>query len=100
MSYSYIGDLNYGYSENNPFLSMLAAIDGEQEQQNPPPAAGGSQQPQQQQPVESKVKLPDFWPHAPGIWFARAELRFETSNVTSERQRFAYTVDALPFEKL
>jgi hypothetical protein len=36
MSYSYIGDLNYGYSENNPFLSMLAAIDGEQEQ-NPPP---------------------------------------------------------------
>jgi hypothetical protein len=41
MSYSYIGDLNYGYRENNPFLSMLGAIDGEQEQ-NPPPAAGGS----------------------------------------------------------
>jgi hypothetical protein len=99
MSYSYIGDLNYGYRENNPFLNMLAAIDGEQEQ-NPPPAAGGSQQQQQQLPVESKVKLPDFWPHAPGIWFARAELRFETSNIVNERQRFAYTVDALPFETL
>jgi hypothetical protein len=69
----------------------------EGESQNPPPAV---QNQQQQQPSEVRVKLPDFWPHAPGIWFARAELRFETSNVSSERQRFAYTVDALPYETL
>jgi hypothetical protein len=90
----YNGDPNYGFSQNNPFLSMLAAVD---EPQNNVQAVAGQQQ---QQSVESRVKLPDFWPHAPGIWFARAELRFETSNVVSERQRFAYTVDALPYETL
>jgi hypothetical protein len=94
MSYGYNGDPYYGFSENNPFLSMLAAVD---EPQNNAPAAASQQQ---QQSVEARVKLPDFWPHAPGIWFARAELRFETSNVVSERQRFAYTVDALPYETL
>jgi hypothetical protein len=41
MSYSYIGDLTNGYSENNPFLSMLAAIDGEQEQ-NPQRGRGAA----------------------------------------------------------
>jgi hypothetical protein len=54
-------------------------------------------------PVDNLVgrfKLPDFWPHAPGIWFARAELRFEVGGVVSERQRFAFTVDALPYEAL
>jgi hypothetical protein len=90
----YSGDPYYGFSENNPFLSMLAAVD---ESQNNVPAVASQQQ---QQSVETRVKLPDFWPHAPGIWFARAELRFETSNVVSERQRFAYTVDALPYDTL
>jgi hypothetical protein len=101
MSYSYIGNPDIGYfRENNPFLSMIAAVDEE-------PQAGGSAPPanvEQQQPQRvleaGRVKLPDFWPHAPGIWFARAELRFETSGVASERQRFAYTVDALPYETL
>jgi hypothetical protein len=71
---------------------MLAAVD---EPQNNAPAAAS-----QQQSLEARVKLPDFWPHAPGIWFAHAELRFETSNVVSERQHFAYTLDALPYETL
>jgi hypothetical protein len=47
-----------------------------------------------------KFKLPEFWPHAPGIWFARAELRFEMRDVVSESQHFAYTVDALQYEAL
>jgi hypothetical protein len=97
MSYGYNGDPYGELNVNNPFLAMLAAVEGEQEPQNPPPALVNQQQ---QQSVEARVKLPDFWPHAPGIWFARAELRFETSNVASERQRFAYTVDALPYETL
>jgi hypothetical protein len=25
-----------------------------------------------------RYKLNDFWPHAPGIWFAGVELRFES----------------------
>jgi hypothetical protein len=97
MSYGYNGDPYNGFNANNPFLAMLAAVEGEQEPQNPPPVMVNQQQ---QQLAETRVKLPDFWPHAPGIWFARAELRFETSNVASERQHFAYTVDALPYEML
>jgi hypothetical protein len=98
MSFGYNGDPYSEFNANNPFLAMLAAVEGEQEEsQNPPPVMVNQQQ---QQSTEARVKLPDFWPHAPGIWFARAELRFETSNVANERQRFAYTVDALPYETL
>jgi hypothetical protein len=48
----------------------------------------------------SRCKLPEFWPHALGIWFSRAELIFEMASVTSERQRFTFTIDALPYESL
>jgi hypothetical protein len=80
MSYGYIGDPYSEFNPNNPFLAMLAAVDGEQEAQIPPPVVPNQQQ---QQSSEGRVKLPDFWPHTLGIWFARAELRFETSNVVS-----------------
>jgi hypothetical protein len=97
MSYGYNGDPYSEFNANNPFLAMLAAVEGEQGPQNPAPVIVSQQQ---QQSVEARVKLPDFWPDAPGIWFVRTELRFETRNVASERQRFAYTVDALPHETL
>jgi hypothetical protein len=88
-------------NENNPFLEMIAAIDGTDEQQPPPPPPQGAAAAQNiDNNGTGRVKLPDFWPHAPGIWFARAELRFEVSNVIHERQKFAYTVDALPYETL
>jgi hypothetical protein len=71
MSYSYNGGTDIGFSENHPFLSMLAAVDGEQEQQNVPLAPAVEQQ---QHPVSEagRVKLPDFWPHAPGQCFISA----------------------------
>jgi hypothetical protein len=88
-------------NENNPFLEMIATIDGEEEQQQPPPPQQGAAAVQNNDNNGSgRVKLPDFWPHAPGLWFARAELRFEVRNVIHERQKFAYTVDALPYEML
>jgi hypothetical protein len=90
----YIGDPIVNFNHNNPFLEMIAALDD---------AGGQEQQVQAGPPAENIVgrfKLPDFWPHAPGIWFARAELRFEVGGVVSERQRFAFTVDALPYEAL
>jgi hypothetical protein len=97
----YNGDLTIRFGENNPFLEMLAVVEEEHQGQQPPvlPVVN----PQQQHVMvhgAGRVKLPDFWPHAPGIWFARAELRFEVSGVTGERHRFAYTVDALPYEAL
>jgi hypothetical protein len=87
----YNGDPVY---HNNPFVNMLNLMDPEQPVNPAPlpaePAGAGA----------GRVKLPEFWPHAPGIWFARAELRFEVSGVVSERQKFAYAVDALPYESL
>jgi hypothetical protein len=82
------------YNNNNPFLNLLEEI----EPQRVGPQVGAPAAAQQE--TAKPVKLPEFWPHAPGIWFARAELRFEVSNVIAERQKFAYTVDALPYESL
>jgi hypothetical protein len=92
----YNGDPTFRFGENNPFLEMLAVVEEDQHGQQPP--VNPVVNPQQQNVMEhgaGRVKLPDFWPHAPGIWFARAELRFEVSGVTAERHKFAYTVDAL-----
>ncbi len=51
-------------------------------------------------PPRFNFKLPEFWPHAPAMWFARAQFRMEVAGVASERDMFAYTVDALPYESL
>jgi hypothetical protein len=94
MSYGYISDPRVNFNPNNPFLEMIDVLDD---------AGGQEQQLQAGPPAENIVgrfKLPDFWPHAPGIWFARAELWFEVGGVVSERQQFAFTVDALPYEAL
>jgi hypothetical protein len=78
----------YGYNGdpvnlNNPFLQMLAMVlDGTEQQQQVAVAA-------QDTAAAGKFRLPDFWPHAPGIWFARAELRFEVSGVVNQRLKFA-----------
>ena len=87
-SSSYSGDPWFNLQPNNPFLEMLAAIDG----------PGDNSQQQQPDRRSSNVKLPDFWPTAPAIWFARAELRFEVSGIMSERERFAHAVNALSQE--
>jgi hypothetical protein len=94
------------WNPNNPFLYDIMALE-EPEQQ-----AGGSGVPQlQQQPLPlnapadqhgnvHNVKLPEFWPHAPAMWFARAECRFEIMRVAGERQKFCCVADALPYEQL
>lgn len=93
MANRYNGDPNYN---NNPFLDMMRDVeDGlnwQDMQQQQPPAQQASRTP--------RVKLPDFWPHAPAIWFARAELRFGICGVTAEAEKFAFTADALPYETL
>jgi hypothetical protein len=50
--------------------------------------------------ISSHFKLPDFWPQAPGLWFARAECRFEMMNVQDSRQMFCFVTDALPYETM
>jgi hypothetical protein len=100
------------WNPSNPFYwDMMAAIEetdvqqaegvsggeisGVQQHVTPPPMVapqlyGGSQ----------AVKLPEFWPHAPGLWFARAECRFEMVGMTSQRQKFCVVTDALPYESM
>ena len=88
MADGFNGDLLW----NNPFLDMV-----EEERRNM----------QQQQPVlggpggpRFNFKLPEYWDHAPDMWFALAEFRFETAGIFAERQRFAYVVDALGYKSL
>jgi len=82
-------------SETNPFLRMLAAIDDEVEAGN---AEAGNVEAGGHQRNSGNVRLPEYWAHSPGIWFARVELRFEVCGITTEREKFAHAVNALTQE--
>jgi hypothetical protein len=84
------------FASTNPFLQLLAAVDGDGAplEQN----LADLQLQETTKPVN--VKLPDFWPQAPSLWFARAECRFEMMAVTSERQKFCCVADALNYESM
>jgi hypothetical protein len=106
-SYFYSGD-HYScimWSQNNPFLYDIAAVE-ETDVENPGTSGLQSQPTYQQVPAAAAVnshtshniKLPEFWPHAPGLWFARAECRFELMGIGSQRQMFCAVTDSLPYE--
>ena len=44
------------------------------------------------------LRLPEFWPHAPVLWFARAECLFMLRGVTTQLDRFCHVVGSLPHE--
>jgi hypothetical protein len=48
----------------------------------------------------SKLTLPTFWISEPAAWFALAESKFRTSNITSQRVMFDLLVAALPEKHL
>jgi hypothetical protein len=48
----------------------------------------------------SKLTLPTFWISEPAAWFALAEAKFRTSNITSQRVMFDLLVAALPEKHL
>ena len=58
--------------------------------------------PDQQQPppptvVHSvSVKLPEFWPDYPLIWFSQVEAQFALKKITVSLTKFHYIVSALP----
>ena len=41
------------------------------------------------------IKLPDFWPEDPEIWFARIEAQLRSRSVTQDQTKFDYIVSAL-----
>jgi hypothetical protein len=46
------------------------------------------------------VKLSNFWPQAPQLWFSQTECRFAAHGVTSEFTRYCLVVGALPHDTL
>lgn len=64
------------------------------------------QQAQQQQPLSApvppspavhrvSVKLPQFWPDKPALWFAQVEAQFAVSGITADDTRYSYVVAQL-----
>ncbi len=93
MDRRFIGDPGFEILENNPFLELLEGL-APQQQQPGIPAQNVFQ------PGRFNFKLPEYWDHAPGMWFAQAEFGFETAGILTERQRFGYAIDALGYESL
>ena len=50
---------------------------------------------QEHQVSSVSVKLPDFWTHAPEIWFYRAESQFHTKGIKQDETKFHYVVSTL-----
>ena len=42
------------------------------------------------------LKLPDFWPSDPELWFAQAAALFTAQNITQEKTKFGHVVRVLP----
>jgi hypothetical protein len=73
-------------------MAMLAAVE-EASTQSEPAADFNILRPQD-------VKLPEFWPHAPALWFSRAECMFRPLNVDDEVLKYCSVVASLPHEVL
>ena len=57
----------------------------------------------EQQPTTSthsvtaiSLKLPEFWPSDPQLWFAQAEALFDAQGITTEKTKFGHVVRVLP----
>ena len=78
-------------SEQDPFTKLAQAITNLQ--------ASSSQNAQQQLPKASisavSIKLPEFWPEDPEIWFIRIEAQLRSRAVTHDQTKFDYAVAAL-----
>lgn len=48
-----------------------------------------------QQVCRVSVKLPQFWPAKPSVWFAQVEAQFELANIVRDETKFAHVVASL-----
>jgi len=106
MEYGFIGDPEF-LPDTNPFKQDVLAAIGRDDDSASTVSTYVSrvdwEQPRMEQIKHTTprgFKLPEFWPHAPQLWFCRAEFRFEVVGVTSQREKFAHVVEALPYDSL
>ena len=45
--------------------------------------------------VSTTIKLPEFWPDDPEVWFARVESQFNTKGINADCAKFDHIVAAL-----
>jgi hypothetical protein len=83
------------FSATNPFLAMLAALDDAAVQTADAAAAA-----EVSAARPNDVKLPEFWPHAPALWFSRAECMFMLRHVDDEALKYCSVVASLPHDVL
>ena len=65
---------------------------------DPPSATGGSSTPADPPVIASStinIRLPQFWPADPAIWFAQVEATYTTKKLTSQKSRFDFVVASL-----
>ena len=78
-------------SKQDPFTKFAQAITNLQ--------ASSSQNTQQQLPEDSisavSIKLPEFWPEDPKMWFLRVEAQLRSRAVMHDQTKFDYVVAAL-----
>jgi len=110
MESGFNGDPAFNWSSTNPFLEdVLAMVNGSVDDDDSRSTistycpSGVVVQPferiKESQPPRS-FKLPEYWPHAPDLWFCRAEFRFEVVGIVAEREKFAHVAEALNYDSL
>ena len=50
--------------------------------------------------ASARIKLPEYWPHSPNLWFKSAECVFELHGVTNQRTMYCHAIAALPHDAL
>jgi hypothetical protein len=80
-------------ASTNPFLAMLAAVDDGASQTEPSNFETNTGK-------AADIKLPDFWAHAPALWFSRAECIFTLRHVEDEVTKYCSVVACLPHDVL
>jgi len=106
------GDPAFNWRSNNPFLEdVLATLqarvdtvsledDDRQSTVSTFLSSPPFERARESNPPPRNFKLPEYWPHAPDLWFSRSELRFEVVGICNERDKFAHVVEALNYDSL
>ncbi len=81
----YSGDPRRIFLPSNPFLDLLGEDAQQQNLIDMDQNIRQAVQPEVRAVSRYNFKLPEFWPHAPAMWFARAQFHMEVAGISAER---------------